>query len=395
MATKKKFDKAKSEGYKNLDDGYNMLKNDIKSGEVPSVILLCGDERFLVQWYVNTIIKRYVNKTTEALDFTRLDDKKFSLQNIVEAADTVSMLSEKRVVLVDDFFYAEGRKKKKEKKDKDEKSKPAVKIENDADEIIEEIATGFDSEEEMAALCDYLKEVPDSTLLIFTCGVPDMKSKFVKAVESSGKVYAMKKLKGADLRKFIEKRLKNAGKGARPEVYEEIIKKSGYNDKDSSYKLLNLENDINKIIALSRGENISMADVSAAIAGNRENDIFKMLDAITTGRKDDAYRLMFNSISAGSGSGDGSTFGILVLIIRNLEMILFVKEMRGEGMNLKECQANISAHPYQVEKAWGFSDSFTVKRLKNMCKTAYEIDGNVKKGLISDTLALEMFIANV
>lgn len=376
MATKKKFDKAKNDGYKGIEDGYNLLKNDIKSGQVPSVILLCGDERYLVQWYVNTIIKRFVNEATAALDFTRLDEKKFGLSNIVEACDTVSMLSEKRVVLVEDFFYAEGVKKKK----KDEK--------ND-----DEPAAGFDSDEEMNALCDYLPTVPESTILIFTCGIPDSRSKFVKAVESSGKIYAMKKLKGADLRRFIEKRLKNAGKAARPEIYDEIIRLSGYADKDSSYTLLNLENDINKVIALSKNENISSADVASAISGNRENDVFKMLDAITTGRKDDAYRLMFNSLA--SDTGEGGTFGILALIIRNLEMMLFVKEMRSEGMNLRECQANISAHPYQVEKAWGFSDNFNVKQLKAMCKTAYEIDGNVKKGLISDTLALEMFIANV
>ncbi len=376
MATKKKFDKAKNDGYKGIEDGYNLLKNDIKSGQVPSVILLCGDERYLVQWFVNTIIKRFVNEATAALDFTRLDEKKFGLSNIVEACDTVSMLSEKRVVLVEDFFYAEGVKKKK----KDEK--------ND-----DEPAAGFDSDEEMNALCDYLPTVPESTILIFTCGIPDSRSKFVKAVESTGKIYAMKKLKGADLRRFIEKRLKNAGKAARPEIYDEIIRLSGYADKDSSYTLLNLENDINKVIALSKTENISSADVASAISGNRENDVFKMLDAITTGRKDDAYRLMFNSLA--SDTGEGGTFGILALIIRNLEMILFVKEMRSEGMNLKECQANISAHPYQVEKAWGFSDNFNVKQLKAMCKTAYEIDGNVKKGLISDTLALEMFIANV
>lgn len=376
MATKKKFDKAKNDGYKGIEDGYNLLKNDIKSGQVPSVILLCGDERYLVQWYVNTIIKRFVNEATASLDFTRLDEKKFGLSNIVEACDTVSMLSEKRVVLVEDFFYAEGVKKKK----KDEK--------ND-----DEPAVGFDSDEEMNALCDYLPTVPESTILIFTCGIPDSRSKFVKAVESSGKIYAMKKLKGADLRRFIEKRLKNAGKAARPEIYDEIIRLSGYADRDSSYTLLNLENDINKVIALSKTENISSADVASAISGNRENDVFKMLDAITTGRKDDAYRLMFNSLA--SDTGEGGTFGILALIIRNLEMMLFVKEMRSEGMNLRECQANISAHPYQVEKAWGFSDNFNVKQLKAMCKTAYEIDGNVKKGLISDTLALEMFIANV
>ncbi len=400
MATKQKYDKAKADGYKGFADGYRMLNKDIKSGALPRVMLLCGDERFLVQWFVNTIIKKYVNQATAALDVTTIDEKKFGLKNIQEAADTVSMLSDKRVVLVEDFFYAEGKKKKKEKQEDKPKpeAKPKAKAEDhddddDDDDIVEEIATGFDNEEEMAALCDYLKEVPDSTLLIFTCGIPDLRTKFVKAVQETGKVYALKKISGADLQKFIEKRLNAAGKTAKPEVITEIIKYTGYNDNNSNYTLLNLENDINKIIALSKNEYIRISDVSDAIAGNLENDIFKLLDAITGGRKDEAYRLMFNNLAA--GTGDGSTFGLLAMIIKNIEMILFVKEMRSEGMNLAQCQKNISAHPYAVKKAWGFSDRFTIKGLKNMCRTAYEIDSNVKKGLISDTLALEMFIANV
>lgn len=378
MAGKKKFDKDKSAGYDGLKNDFSSLSADIKKENLPNVLLLCGKEQYLVQWCINEIIKRFVNEATAAIDFTRIDDTKFTLSEIVNACDTVSLLSKKRVVLAENFYYAEGKKKRKT-------ADPAA--------TETEAQMSLDSDEEMQALCEYIKNVPDTTLLIFTCGIPDMRTKIVKTIGECGRISAMKSLEGAELRRFIMKRFEKAGKGAKTEIIDQIIHLSGYTDKDSEYTLHNLENDINKVIAHSRSENIRTEDVEAAIAGNSENDIFKLLDAITTGRKDEAYRLMFNNLAA-TGS-EGGIFGLLALIVKNVENILFVKEMRAEGMNLAACQSALPLHPFVVQKAWGFSDRFTVQQLKGMCRTVYEIDANVKKGLIGDTLALEMFIANV
>jgi DNA polymerase-3 subunit delta len=373
-STKKKFDKAKSAGYEGMKNDFSSLLSDIKKEKLPNVLLLCGKEQYLVQWCVNDIIKRFVNEATAAIDFTRIDDSRFSLSEIINACDTISLLSKKRVVLAENFYYAEGVKKRRTRADGEE-------------------PVGLDSDEEMQALCDYVKTVPDTTLLIFTCGIPDMRTKIVKAIEECGRVSAMKSLEGAELRRFIGKRFEKAGKGASSDIINEIIRLSGYEDKDSEYTLFNLDNDLNKIIAHSRSANIRPEDIEETIAGNSENDVFKLLDAITTGRKDEAYRLMFNNLAV--AGADGGIFGLLALIVKNVENILFVKEMRAEGMNLEACQSALALHPFVVKKAWGFSDRFTLQQLKSMCRTVYEIDANVKKGIISDTLALEMFIANV
>ncbi|MBR6014951.1 MAG: DNA polymerase III subunit delta [Firmicutes bacterium] len=387
MATKKKYDKEKSAGYDGMKNDFSSLAKDIKNEKIPNVILLCGKEQYLVQWCVNEIVKHFVNDATAAIDFTRIDDTRFTLSEIVNACDTVSLLSSKRVVLAENFYYAEGTKKRKKKGEGSDKESDAATTEND-------LGTSLDSDSEMDALCEYIKTVPDTTILVFTCGIPDMRTKIVKTIGECGRISAMKSLEGAELRRFIMRRLEKAGKGAKSEIIDQIIHLSGYEDKDSEYTLYNLDNDISKIIAHSRSENIRPEDVDAAIAGNSENDIFKLLDAITTGRKDEAYRLMFNNLSA-AGS-EGGIFGLLALIVKNVENILFVKEMKADGMNLAACQAAMKPlHPYVVQKAWGFSDRFSMQQLKGMCRAVYEIDANVKKGLIGDTLALEMFIANV
>ena len=169
-----------------------------------------------------------------------------------------------------------------------------------------------------------------------------------------------------------------------------LIADSGYGNKEIDYNLYNLENDIKKVIAHSDGEEIVSSDVALTISTNLETNVFAMLDAISRNRKDEAYRLLHNLLVSGEG-----VYRLLALISSQLELILEVKEMREEGLKPPQMQKILGVHEFRIKKAMSVTEKYSREGLKRILSKAYEIDGNIKNGLLEQTLALELFIAEI
>lgn len=349
---------------KKREHAFQAIGKDVKAGRVPSLVFLCGEEQYLVQWAAELLTKSYVNKACESLDFIKLDPENLTVDQIKESCETLSMLSPKRVVLIPELPAASGRKSR-----------------------------NFQESSEKE-LMEYFQHIPDTCLLIITAGKPDSKSKKkIKLQEEAAKygtVYEFTPLTGALLKSFIIKRFKTAGKVCRNSVIDMLITDSGYGNKEIEYDLYNLENDIRKIIAHSSGDEILPEDVEASISTNLETNVFAMLDAISRNRKDEAYRLLHNLLVSGE-----SVFGLLSLISSQLELILEVKEMREEGMGPAQIQKKLKVHEFRIKKALGVTEKYSVSQLKRILSKAYEIDGNIKSGLLEQSLALELFVAQI
>lgn len=55
----------------------------------------------------------------------------------------------------------------------------------------------------------------------------------------------------------------------------------------------------------------------------------------------------------------------------------------------------LGVHEFRVKKAAAAADKYSIKGLKRILSKAYEIDGNIKTGFLEQTLALELFIAEI
>lgn len=211
------------------------------------------------------------------------------------------------------------------------------------------------------------------------------------AVEKNGRTYDFQPLKGNQLRGFIEKRFRSAGKNYAPSVISTIIYESGYGNKAIDYSLYNLENDLRKIIAHSgSSDEVSMADVKNVLVANPEHNVFAMLDAIGRNRKDEAFRLLHDLLASGT-----PVFNLLKLITNQLELILSVKEMKDEGLSSADMQRKLGVHQFRVKKALEATGRYSMPDLRNALSEAYEVDEHIKTGLMEGSLALEYFIARL
>lgn len=359
---------------KDNEHAFKALSRDIKEGSVPRLVLLCGQEEYLIHWYAGLLADHYVTASCKPIDLVCLEGESLTLKNIQEGLETVSLMSERKVVTVPDFAPAAGK-----------------------------AAKGF-SDTDISELIAYFAQIPDGSMLLITAADPkDAKTereknkfrqcKVRKAVEKHGRVYDFEPLKGKDLRSFIEKRFQHAGKFYVPSVVELIIAESGYDNRSIDYSLYHLENDLQKIIAHSgSSREITASDVRGVLAVNPENDIFAMLDAIGRKRKDEAFRLLHNLLAEQSPK---PVFKLLYSITGQLELILTVKEMREEGMSKDAMKKKLGIHQYKLQKAIDVTGLYTMEELREILSAAYQVDEHIKTGLFDGTLALEYFIAGI
>lgn len=345
---------------KNEEHAFKTIEKEIKEGSVKSPIFLFGKEGYLIQWAVSAIVEKYISPAVKELDFSKIDGGSFAVETLISQCETLPMLSEKRIVLVEDFPVLAGNK-----------------------------ARGF-SEEDEAELTEYLKTFPESCLLIFTGETADKRRKLYKTIGSTGACYEFSALDEKSLKSFIDKRLKRSGKFAKPSIISKWIALSGYYDKETDYTIYNLENDIRKVIAFSDGEEIVWNDIAETSSGNIETYVFSMIDALSENRKGEAFRLLHNLLFSGE-----KEYKLLALICSQLEVILMTKELADEGRSFEEMKGLIDVHEFRIRRAIPLAGRYSQEQLKRVLSRAYEIDRNIKRGILDARLALEMLIASV
>jgi len=328
------------------------IGRDIKEDGYPNLLLLCGEEIYLIKWALDLLVSKNVDPAVRMMDYSLLDGKDLSWIDIQHQCETMPMLSTRRVVAVSDFTPGQ------------------------AKEMLE----------------DFL-QLPKHTLLIFLQNGPcdrSKKSGLAALVGAAGRIYEFEALDEPQLKAFVQKRLKSAGITAKPSVLATLISTSGYGERDNSYNLFQLENDLTKMIVHSDGGELTLDDVNACLSETIDTNTFAMLDAIGKNRKDEAFRLLHNMIRSGENA-----YRLLSTIASQMELLLCVKEMRQEGKSPAEIKNELNVHELRVKKALAFSEKFSIGELRTILMNIYHVDNKIKTGLLDAEMALEMMIAEI
>lgn len=339
---------------KETSNGYREAIADIKNGSVPRVSVLCGRENYLIRWMTDQIVSKYVNEDAAMFDYSDIDGFSLdSVQPVIDACEMLPVMSDKKVVRVSDL----GPK-----------------------------CAGLPD------LTKYLGIVPDTTMLIFTMSDASAPGRaFSDAAKKSGKIYDFGKLDRPTFQAFIRKYLKQGGVSFTPGIVSAITDISGYYDRDSDYTLDNLRSDIDKISLYADGGSVAADDIAEIVLGNAEKDRFAFTDALSEGRKSDALKILNAILSHGSSE----EFNILGLICSQYEVMMLMREADERGAGRSWLTKELKINNYRMKKLSGAASKYSSDELKRILLRAYEIDRNVKTGVMDAKLGLEMFIANI
>jgi DNA polymerase-3 subunit delta len=347
------------------DRSFKVFMSDIKSGKLNNAVLMYGPEQYLISWAVDIIKKKYVNPATEAVDFVVMDQDEAYPENIIEACETFSMLSEKRVIWVRNF-----------------KALTVTKAPKDF------------TEDGISSLADYLKGVNPKAIVIFSSEEVEGRSKVVSALKEAGSYYEFVTLSGPELKSFANKRFRDAGVEISPYLMSRLIDATGYDNRDSDYRLFNFENDIHKVIAHSDGRTVTENDIDETVAGDNETFIFDLIDGISGNNKKQALEILYNRLNV-----DGNdAHRMIATIASQLELMYEIKEFQDSEkgpMNAEEISRYTGTNVYRVRAVMKYGNRYPKDKVRSMLSGIYESHINIITGIMEPQMALELFVASI
>jgi len=325
---------------------WQALFEEIKNGTAGGVYLLQGPEEFVKRSAVEKLREAILPAGLEILNETVLEGT--GVSGIIESAETLPVMCDKRLVFVKEWALLTGAKAKDE-----------------ADE-----AEKFEK---------WLPGSPDTCITVFLLrGEADKRKKIYKAFEKHAKIVTFSYLTDGEIAKWIASRLKPKKKVMKAEAVNALIFLAGRD-------LTRLSGEVDKLAAFvgEKGE-ISKEDISSAVTPSAESNVFYMIDALVAGNAKRAYEILNAMLDAGEGP-----IGILAMITRQLRLMTHVKLMRDEGLPLGEIEKRCALQHFVAQRVYAQCAKLNAKKLEEGYRMGVESDFEAKSGKIRDRAALD------
>ena len=308
--------------------------------------LLYGTEKFLIDKEIKNIISKH---KIDDIDISRYDLEVNSIKEIIDEANTISLFSNNRLIIVDNAFIF---------------SRTTKKIDNI--EFLEE----------------YLKIENKETIIIFINlnEKIDSVKKIVKLIKEKGKIIEFNPLKN------INTIIKNMFDDYKYEsgVIELLNKRVGNN-----LEILNQEIDKLKIYKID-DKFITKQDVLDATTEIIDIDIFKFIDDIINKNKKDAIVTYKELLKLNE-----EPIKLIVLLASKFRLMFQASELAKKGYTEDQISEILNVHKYPVHLAIVSGYKYNPKILIKYLNDLADLDIGIKTGEKDNKLALELFILSL
>lgn len=334
----------------------SVLKEEIKNNKIRNLYLFYGDEEYLKKTYLGKIEDKILDRQTA--DFNKIIfEGKTDLGKLIDACETMPMLSEKKLVVVKDSGFFKSRKK--------------------------EDGTKKDSKNgHQGSLSELISSVPGHTCLIFYESEVGGRLKLIEEINKKGLVVNFTRQKPQDLVNWTILTMNTMGKKLEPNAASLLV---DFSDLDMS----GLMNEMSKLAAyVGEKERISIADVKAVCARSLKSRVFDLTDAIADSNAPDALKILDELIALKEPIPK-----ILYMIARQMRQLLEMKLLLNEGKRDGEAASALGVSPYIAGRIARQSGKFNLKVLEKALETCLEMDIAIKSGKLEDKAAAEILIS--
>lgn len=337
--------------------GFEVFDKDIKTGLKPAY-LFYGPEKYLIEQYIDKMIKKYVPDTYKDFNLTIYDGEKVTLDELIDACETVPFFSEHKIVIVKNTTYF--RSKKSNISDAEEKR-----------------------------LMEYLESPSESSRLFFISNTSvDKRKKLTKSMVKNGQMVEFEKLNAAIFQKWVYRKIKQQDKEIDREIMSYLIDRLAYLDKHSSKGLLDVDNELRMICSsIHDRSDVQKGDVDQFVKKPLDADIFMMVDAVGNKKAETAILLMHELLKSGE-----PIQVIFTMICRQFRLLKKIKMLVSEGYNQASISKVIGLHPYVVKNVMRQIHMFNDAHLTGVLDKCSTIDYKMKSTAIDPVLAIETLI---
>ncbi|MCC5910320.1 MAG: DNA polymerase III subunit delta [Clostridiaceae bacterium] len=337
---------------------YKEAMKKLRANDIANIYLVYGEEMYLAERFLNDFKKKLVPVGLEDLNLSFIEGKEFSLEKLEDACETLPFMAERKLVIVKDLEVFTSKKKNM-------------------------------SEEDEKALIKYMGKMPEKTSLVFYNSASiDARKKIVKTVQKQGETVNCEKLNPKDLKMWIEKKIKQYDKAATEKTLTAFMENIDYIGKTATQSLLDIENEIKKVVAyIGDQQYIEVEHIEGILTNNFQNDIFKLLDAVEKKQPREAIKRLNTMVYEGEPIRK-----IIATLGNQVRNLLKTKLLLEEGYTSKAIASKIGIHPFVATKCASHSKGFTIERLKELVEKFLQMDVTVKSGGMKEDIALELFI---
>ena len=311
--------------------------------------LIYGLENYLIDEKIKEI---KVKTKVEEDNIITYDLSNDSIESVLVEASTVSMFSDKKLIICDNAFFLTANKSL--------------------------------SEEELDDLTKYLENSFEDVYLIFIVRDEkvDSRKKITKLITKISKVFDCNKIESYKLSNYISDYIRDKGYSISSSTVELIISKVGY-------ELSNIIKELDKMF-IYKGEDkkITKEDVEDVITNNLEKNIFELTNAIVNREKDKINTIYNQLIKSGE-----DPIKLIVTLSNQFRLIIQVKLMRSGGYSEKEIVTTLKEHPYRINLA--MKSTYNIENIKNILLKLSNLDYEIVTGKTDKFFGFEMFLLDI
>lgn len=304
--------------------------------------LFYGDVLYFIDKEVTKIIKE---NNIDDINISRYEMDTSNFKDIIEDASTISMFSDKKMIIVDNAF----------------------------------IFTGACKNVDTTIFEDYFNNFNPDTIMIFKVNGPkiDERKKITKLIKKNGVV---KTFDGTiDIKSIISDLLGDYT--ITSDGYSTLIERVG-ND------IYALQNETDKLkLYKDKDKNITKDDVIALTSINVEANLFKLMDAIVDNKKEAAITYYNEMLKVNT-----EPIQIIVALANKYRLMYQAKCLSNKGLNEDEIGKELGQNPKYIYVLLKNSRKYTPEALRGLLKSLALLDYKIKSGMVDKKLAFELFI---
>lgn len=320
------------------------INEDIKQGNFKQIYLLYGEERYLKRQYKERLRKALCGDD-DTMNTHFYEGKDISIGEIIDLAETLPFLAERRVIfLTDSGLFKSGGEK----------------------------------------MAEYLASPNETTYFVFTESEIDKRSKLFKTVSSRGYATEFAIQDENTLKRWVAGVLAKDNKKISEGTVQLLLSKTG-TDMD------NIQSELEKLICYCMERDVvTSEDVEAICTTRISNHIFDMINAIADRQQKRALELYYDLLALKE-----PPMRILFLIARQCNMLLQTKELKARGYDNRTIGSKIGVPPFIAGKYLTQASRFKTSLLRNAVQQCVETETAVKSGKMNDRMSVEILILSV
>lgn len=335
---------------------YDILEKEIKNKVIKNSYIFCGADEELIKEGIDTLTKPLLTEGLEELNYIKIDGLNTTIDDIMNACETMPFMGEKKVVLVYRANFL-----------KDKTDSSGTKLYNE--------------------IKNYLKDMPDFTVLIMYYTFADKretpkKNKKLMALDKLTEIVHFDKLKRDRFQKKVE------------EIFLEKGKKIGkvelrfFCDRvQNNFNIIKRE--IDKLIDYTNGRDIKKKDIEKLIPSKNEEDIFDLVDLISQRKIEKAIDIMNELLFKAD-----QHMLIVTSVEAQFKKLYKIKIGMQSGKKVNDFVKELRVPAFVCEKLMALSSKFSLRQLEGLIRLCVEAEVKLKSSGIDKTMELELLLLN-